>query len=244
LGTLGTNVLQQGIDTLNTSVQGLTTAVNNLVQNIQTNGGSMGGGTATRQQGPANSNAGFPRIVNPTRLGSQTAGGNGGYGSNMSGMSSGGYMSNRSLYSGNGGFSSGALAMVGAVAGYGAQQSQQLVALNSYATQSLIGYNYNGMVKLEQHPADSFLLVLEVCKITFSSRKPFSQQQGHRIYHSQLEAEEHSQPHTVSVFQILILQRHLLLLWVLDCTRQCCLTTCRDWDTAALYCHIAPVALT
>ena len=145
LGTLGTNVLQQGIDTLNTSVQGLTTAVNNLVQNIQTNGGSMGGGTATRQQGPANSNAGFPRIVNPTRLGSQTAGGNGGYGSNMSGMSSGGYMSNRSLYSGNGGFSSGALAMVGAVAGYGAQQSQQLVALNSYATQSLIGYNYNGM---------------------------------------------------------------------------------------------------
>lgn len=145
MGTLGTNVLQQGIDTLNTSVQGLTNAVNNLVANMQTSGGGMGSQGATRQQGPANSNSGFPNMINPTRLGQQTSGGNGGYGNNMSGMSSGGYSSNRSMYSGNGGFASGAMAVAGAVAGYGAAQSQNLVGLNSYATQSLIGYNYNGM---------------------------------------------------------------------------------------------------
>lgn len=143
LGTLGTNVLQQDLDSLNRSVQELTTAVNTLSQSMQT--GSQFGGSATKQQGPANNNSGFPSMINPSRMGSQTSGGNGGYGSNISGMTSGGYSSNRSLYSGNGGFASGALAMVGAVAGYGASQSQNLVGLNSYATQSLIGYNYNGI---------------------------------------------------------------------------------------------------
>jgi cell wall-associated NlpC family hydrolase len=145
LGTLGTNVLQQDIDTLSTRIQELTTSVNNLVQNIQTNGNSGLGGTATRQQGPSNSNNGFPSMVNPSRLGTQTSGGNGGYGNNVSGMTSGGYSSNRSMYGGNGGFTSGVIATAGAVAGYGVAQSQNLVALNSYATQSLIGYNYNGM---------------------------------------------------------------------------------------------------
>src|SRR5215469_9585533 len=145
LGTLGTNVLQQGLDTLNTSVQSLTTAVNNLVSNIQTSGGGSLGGNATRQQGPANASAGFPGMINPGRIGRQTSGGNGGYGNGMSGMSNGGYFSNRMLYSGNGGFSTGVLATAGALAGYGAGQMSNMVSLNSYATQSLIGYNYNGM---------------------------------------------------------------------------------------------------
>src|SRR5579862_8367248 len=146
LGTLGTNVLQQDLDTLNRSVQELTTSVNNLVTNLQngSNGAFGGSGQATRQQGPGNSNGGFPGMINSSRMGRQTAGGNGGYGNNMSGMSSGGYFSNRSLYSGNGGFST-AMAAVGAISGFGVAQSQNLVSLNSYATQSLIGYNYNGM---------------------------------------------------------------------------------------------------
>lgn len=143
MGTLGTNVLQQDLDTLNRSVQELTTAVNNMAMNMQT--GTTGQfGASTRQQGPANNNGGFPGMINASRLGATSSGGNGGWGSNISGMSSGGYASNRSMYSGNGGTGSGAMALAGAVAGYGAAQSQNLVGLNSYATQSLIGYDYNG----------------------------------------------------------------------------------------------------
>jgi cell wall-associated NlpC family hydrolase len=147
MGTLGTNVLQQDIDTLSTRVQSLTDAINNLVQNMQTGGatGGLGSQGATRQQGPGNSNSGFPNMIDSSRIGQQTSGGNGGYGNNQSGMTSGGYSSNRSMYSGNGGFTTSALALVGSVAGYGAAQSQNLVGLNSYATQSLTGYNYNGM---------------------------------------------------------------------------------------------------
>lgn len=146
LGTLGTNVLQQDIDTLSTRIESLTTAVNSLAQNMQTGSNNgLGGGNATAQQGPANNNNGFPRPVNSSRLGKQSSGGNGGYGNNVSGMSSGGYFSNRSLYSGNGGFTGGVIATAGALAGYGAAQSSNLVSLNSFATQSQIGYNYNGM---------------------------------------------------------------------------------------------------
>jgi len=137
-GTLGTNVLQTSVDTLDRSVNTLNATLASLAQTIQSNSNQMGGsgsGNITRQQGPSATSSGFPSMFNFFRQGNVTSGGNAG----------GGTAGVGSLSSAAGGMGSGILMAGASLASFGANQSSNLVGLNSYQTQSMTGFNYNGM---------------------------------------------------------------------------------------------------
>lgn len=125
----GTNMLQSSIDSLTAAVNSLTTA---MAANTNASGqGGMGGSSMTRQQNVSGAGS-FPAANQSQFTNSNNSGGNGGGGQGGSG-----FFNSKAV--------TGALAIGGALSSFGANQSMNLVPLNSYATQSLVGYNYNGM---------------------------------------------------------------------------------------------------
>lgn len=132
----GTNVLQSSIDTLDASVKNLNTTISNLTSAIQgtSGGGSSLAGRGTRQQG-AGLSSGFPSMINPFQSSSQQLGIGGG------GPGGAGNISSINTFRSNSFLGSAA----GAILGFSAQNSMNLINLNQYATSSMIGLNYNGM---------------------------------------------------------------------------------------------------
>lgn len=132
----GTNILQGSLDRL-------TNAVSNLTNRI---GGAGGlGGNATTQQNGGNGFAAaaarFPRMVNPFRLNQVQAGGIGGAGGPNTGNAN---ITPTQTFGQMGYNQSGPSMMLGAVATFGQNMMMNQLALNQYATTSMVGMNRGG----------------------------------------------------------------------------------------------------
>jgi len=128
----GTNALQASLDQL-------TNAVNNLSNRMSANVGGGGLGYPTRQQQGQTATQPFPRPYNPFQQNQVQPGIGGG------GQGGVGNVSTPTPFSSFASSMSGPSMMLGAVARFGQQMMPNQLALNQYATTSMVGLNYNGM---------------------------------------------------------------------------------------------------